>query len=242
MRVLIAEDDPSLGDALQRVLMRAGYAVDWVRTGSHFLLSVVTHHYDFVILDLGFPDASGEELLARLQAKRPTLPVIVVTARDDVRDRVRLLDIGADDYLVKPFDLDEFMARIRTVLRRAPADDGREKALSHGPLELLPKRRSATWNGEPVALTNREFWVLEALVRKRNQILSRGELEDALYGWGEEVDSNAIEVYVHFLRRKFGSGLIRTIRGVGYQLAQLTDDAEAFGPLAPGAHRAELMP
>jgi len=234
MRVLIAEDDPSLGDALQRILVRSGYAVDWVRTGSHFLLSVATHHYDFVILDLGFPDATGEELLGRLQARRPDLPVIVVTARDDVRDRVRLLDIGADDYLVKPFDLDEFMARIRTVLRRAPAEDGREGALSHGPLELLPKRRSATWHSEPVSLTNREFWVLEALVRRRNQILSRSELEDALYGWGEEVDSNAIEVYVHFLRRKFGPGLIRTVRGVGYQLAHLTDNVEAFGHAALG--------
>jgi DNA-binding response OmpR family regulator len=240
MRVLIAEDDPSLGDALQRILVRSGYAVDWVRTGSHFLLSVATHHYDFVILDLGFPDATGEELLARLQAKRPTLPVIVVTARDDVRDRVRLLDIGADDYLVKPFDLDEFMARIRTVLRRAPADDGREGALGHGPLQLLPKRRSATWHGEPVSLTNREFWVLEALVRKRNQILSRSELEDALYGWGEEVDSNAIEVYVHFLRRKFGPGLIRTVRGVGYQLGHLAGDAPAFGHAALAMARPEL--
>ena len=224
MRVLVAEDDASLGDALQRVLMRSGYAVDWVRTGSHFLLSVVTHDYDFVILDLGFPDASGDELLGRLRVKRPTLPVIIVTARDDVRDRVRLLDIGADDYLVKPFDLDEFMARIRTVQRRSPAEGGREGALRHGPLELLPKRRSASWNGKTVALSNREFWMLEVLVRKRNQILSRSQLEDALYGWGEEVDSNAIEVYVHFLRRKFGAGLIRTVRGVGYQLAPLTEN------------------
>jgi DNA-binding response OmpR family regulator len=228
MRVLIAEDDLSLGGALQRVLTRSGYAVDWVRTGSHFALSVATHHYDLVILDLGFPDASGDDLLARLRAKRPNLPVIIVTARDEVRDRVRLLDIGADDYLVKPFDLDEFLARIRTVLRRAPADDGREGALIHGPLELLPKRRSATWNGEEVVLTNREFWVLEVFVRKRNQILSRSDLEDALYGWGEEVDSNAIEVYVHFLRRKFHPGLIRTVRGVGYQLGPLTEHAESL--------------
>ena len=225
MRMLIAEDDPSLGIALQRVLARGGFAADWVRTGAHFTLSVETHQYDFVVLDLGFPDGCGEELLRQLRVKRSSLPVIVVTARAGVNDRVRLLDLGADDYLVKPFDLDELTARIRSVLRRVRADDGNEGALRHGPLHLYPKRHSASWNGQTISLTHREFWVLEALVRKRNQVLSRSELEEALYGWGEEVDSNAIEVYVHFLRRKFGAGLIQTIRGVGYQLATLTEHA-----------------
>lgn len=225
MRILVAEDDGLLGLAIQRTLARAGYAVDWVRTGAHFLASTATHQYDFVLLDLGFPDADGEDLLQRLCGKHPHVPVIVITARGSVNDRVSLLDLGADDYLVKPFDLDELTARVRTVLRRAPAGDGHEGASSHGPLRLFPKQHSATWNGQSVTLTHREFWVLETLVRKRNQVLSRGQLEEALYGWGEEVDSNAIEVYVHYLRRKFGSHFIQTVRGVGYQLAPLSEHA-----------------
>ena len=225
MRLLVAEDDSSLGGAVQRALTRVGYAVDWVCTGAHFLASLATHQYDFVVLDLGFPDALGEDLLARLRAKHPNLPVIVTTARGGIGDRVALLDLGADDYLVKPFDLDELTARVRTVLRRLPAGDANEGAFSHGPLRLFPKRHAATWNGQDVTLTNREFWVLETLVRKRNQVLSRSQLEEALYGWGEEVDSNAIEVYIHYLRRKLGSGLIQTVRGVGYQLAPLTEHA-----------------
>lgn len=223
MRILVAEDDALLGVAVQRALTRAGYAVDWVRTGAHFIMSTTTQQYDFVVLDLGFPDASGEDLLRRLRVKNPGLPVIVTTARGEVSDRVTLLDLGADDYLVKPFDLDELIARVRTVVRRMPASDANEGAFSHGPLKLYPKRHGATWNDHPVALTHREFWVLEALVRKRNQVLSRGQLEEALYGWGEEVDSNAIEVYVHYLRRKLGANVIQTIRGVGYQLAPLAE-------------------
>ena len=225
MRILVAEDDSLLGEAVQRALTRAGYAVDWVRTGAHFTVSIATHQYDFVVLDLGFPDADGEDLLQNLRDKHPHLPLIVTTARGGVIDRVSLLDLGADDYLVKPFDLDELTARIRSVLRRVPADDANEGAFCHGPLRLYPKRHAATMNGQSVALTHREFWVLEVLVRKRNQILSRGQLEEALYGWGEEVDSNAIEVYVHYLRRKLGPSLIQTVRGVGYQLAPLTAHA-----------------
>jgi DNA-binding response OmpR family regulator len=225
MRVLVAEDDSLLGDAVQRALTRAGYAVDWVRSGAHFAASVATHEYDFVVLDLGFPDAIGDDLLRHLRIKHPLLPVIVITARGGINDRVNLLDLGADDYLVKPFDLDELAARIRTVMRRIPTGDASEGAFSHGPLRLYPRRHAATWNGAAVTLTQREFWVLETLVRKRNQVLSRGQLEEALYAWGEEVDSNAIEVYVHYLRRKFGPQLIHTVRGVGYQLAPLTEHA-----------------
>ncbi|MEO8310613.1 MAG: response regulator transcription factor [Caldimonas sp.] len=225
MRILVAEDDALLGVAVQRALTRVGYAVDWVRTGAHFLLSTATHQYDFVVLDLGFPDASGEDLLQSLRSKKPNLPVIVITARGAVNDRVSLLDFGADDYLVKPFDLDELTARVRSVLRRVPTGDGNEGAFAHGPLQLYPKRHVATWDGREVSLTHREFWVLEALMRNRNQVLSRGQLEETLYGWGEEVDSNAIEVYVHYLRRKLGASLIQTIRGVGYQLAPLTEHA-----------------
>jgi DNA-binding response OmpR family regulator len=225
MRILVAEDDELLGVAVHRALSRAGFAVDWVRTGTHFGASIATHKYDFVILDLGFPDASGDELLRCLRAKYPLMPVIITTARGGVQDRVTLLDLGADDYLVKPFDLDELTARVRTVLRRLPTGDADEGAFSHGPLRLYPKRHAATWNGNPVTLTHREFWVLEVLVRKRNQVLSRSQLEEALYGWGEEVDSNAIEVYVHYLRRKLGADLIQTVRGVGYQLARLSEHA-----------------
>jgi DNA-binding response OmpR family regulator len=217
--------------AVQRALTREGYAADRVCTGEHFLAAVATHPYDFVILDLGFPDAVGDELLQQLRSKHPLMPVIVITARGGIDDRVTLLDLGADDYLVKPFDLDELTARIRSVLRRQPAREVSEAASIHGPLRLYPKCHAATWNGQGVTLSPREFWVLEALVRKRNQILSRGELEDALYGWGEEVDSNAIEVHVHYLRRKLGSGVIQTVRGVGYQLAPLTGPAVADGPL-----------
>ena len=221
MRCLLAEEDLLLGAAMQKVLTRVGYAVDWVCTGAHHCMaSLATHQYDFVVLDLeGTSDITGDELLERLRAKHPRLPVIVTTARGGVADRVTLLDLGADDCLVKPFDLDELAARIRSVLRRLPTGDADEGASSHGPLRLYPKRHAATLNGEPVTLTHREFAVLDALVRKRNQVLSRSQLEEALYGWGEEVDSNAIEVYIHYLRRKLGSGLIQTIRGVGYQLA-----------------------
>jgi DNA-binding response OmpR family regulator len=223
MRVLLAEDDTLLGSAVQCALSKAGYAVDWVKTGKYFTLSLNTHDYGLVVLDLGFPDAIGDELLRELRGKHATLPVIVITARGSVHDRVTVLDMGADDYLVKPFDLDELTARVRSVLRRTPSETGAEGAFSYGPLQLYPKRYTATWNGQAIPLTHREFWVLEALVRKRNQVLSRSQLEEALYGWGEEVDSNAIEVYVHYLRRKLGPNVIRTVRGVGYQLAPLND-------------------
>lgn len=223
MRLLLAEDDPLLGNAVQKALNRVGFAVDWVQSGRHFESSLATHRYDFIILDLGLPDQSGESLLRHLRGRRLRTPVIVVTARGGVQDRVSLLDLGADDYLVKPFDLDELAARVRSVLRRAPVDDGSDGALEHGALRLYPKRFCVTLNEEPVPLTHREFWVLEALVRNRNQVMSRSQLEEALYGWGEEVDSNAVEVYVHYLRRKLGPELIQTMRGVGYQMAPLRE-------------------
>jgi DNA-binding response OmpR family regulator len=219
MRLLLAEDETMLGDAVHKHLTRAGFAVDWVVCGEEFTQAVDTHHYDFVVLDLGLPDVTGEVLLRRLHAKQARMPVIVVTARGSIHDRVTLLDLGADDFLVKPFDLDELTARIRSVVRRLPTDNADDLASEHGPLRLYPSRREATWDGEPVTLTHREFWVLEVLVRRKNQVLSRAQIEEALYGWGEEVESNAIEVYIHLLRRKFRPDLIHTIRGVGYQVA-----------------------
>ena len=221
MRLLLAEDDSILGSAVHKALERAGFAVDWVRRGREFIDCIRAQEYDFVVLDLGLPDDSGEALLTRLRGKFPRLPVIIVTARCSVLDRVTLLDMGADDYLVKPFDLGELTARIRCVMRRSPMDDCESDAYSHGPLRLHPKHHLATWNGETVPLRRREFCVLEALVRRKGQVLTRSQLEDALYGWGEEVESNAVEVYIHYLRRKFVPDLIHTIRGVGYQLAPL---------------------
>lgn len=225
MRLLVVEDDRLLGTAVQNSLSRAGHAVDWVRNGADFSVSIATHRYDLVLLDLGLPDATGEDLLRQLRAKRSSPPVIVATARGGIHDRVTFLDLGADDYIVKPYDVDELNARVRSVMRRTPLDDGRDDVLSHGPLQLFPHRHSATWNDEPVSLTRREFCVLDTLVRKRNHVLSRAQLEDALYGWGEEVDSNAVEVYVHFIRRKLRPSVIQTVRGVGYQLAPLPQHA-----------------
>jgi len=225
MRLLLVEDDAILGGAVQKALSRAGFAVDWVRKSCEGSQCIVTHRYDFVVLDLGLPDGNGETLLLRFRNKFPRLPVIIVTARCGVSDRVTLLDTGADDYVVKPFDLDELTARIRCVMRRSTVDDDDSDTYSHGPLCLNPKRHAATWKGEPVALTRREFCVLETLVRRKNQVLTRAQLEEALYGWGEEVESNAIEVYIHFLRRKFSAELIHTIRGVGYQVSPVHDRA-----------------
>ncbi len=219
MRILVAEDDFLIGDAVHKFLGRSGFAVDWVGTGNDFRNALSTHEYGCVVLDLGLPDASGEELLELVRGKGLKIPVIVVTARGSIQDKLTLLNMGADDFMVKPFDLDELAARIRTILRRIPTDAADRGASCHGPLTLYPQRFMAMWNGKAVSLTHREFWVLEVLMRRKNQVLSRAQIEEALYGWGDEVESNAIEVYVHTLRRKFTPGLIHTIRGVGYQIA-----------------------
>jgi DNA-binding response OmpR family regulator len=221
MRLLLVEDDEMFGAALQKSLLRDGYAVDWIRCGRELLPAMRSAEYECVLLDLNLPDTTGEASLKLIRGRTPGLSVIVVTARGGVMDRITLLDLGADDYLVKPVDLEEVSARVRSVTRRAQSVPGGAAVLTHGPLKLHPARRSATWAGNVVALTNKEFWVLETLVRRKNQVLTRAQLEDALYGWGEEVDSNAIEVYVHFLRRKFHASLIRTVRGAGYQLGSL---------------------
>ena len=184
--------------------------------------------YDCVLLDLNLPDVGGEDCLRALRERNPGLSAIVVTARGGVMDRVRLLELGADDYLVKPVDLDEVTARLRAITRRAQqAQAGGSGVLTHGALRLQPARRAATWKGNVVPLTNREFWLLETLVRKKGQIISRERLEEALYGWGDEVDSNAVEVYIPHLRRKFEPALIKTVRGVGYHLgAEVGDEAQ----------------
>ncbi len=218
MRLLVVEDDDLLGAAVQKGLTRRGYAVDWITKGNDLALTLRTHKYEGVLLDLGLPDASGENLLEYIRHHAHGVWVVVMTARGAVHDRITLLDIGADDYMVKPIDLDELAARLRAVARRVNTTHNPEAEIEHGALKLLPSRRAATWHGQPVQLTNKEYWLLETFLRKKNQVLSRAQLEETLYGWGEEIGSNAVEVYIHFLRRKFASDLIQTVRGVGYQL------------------------
>ncbi len=218
MRLLLVEDDRMIGDSVRRGLRQDGFAVDWVQDGQAAELALDAEPYDCVLLDLGLPKKDGMEVLRGLRAKRAAVPVVVITARDAVPDRVAGLDSGADDYVVKPFDLDELAARVRAVVRRR---DGRaEPEIRHRGLVLNPQAREATLDGQPLALSAREFAVLEALVARPGAILSRAQLEERVYGWGEEIESNAIEVFIHSLRRKLGADFIRTVRGVGYMVAK----------------------
>ncbi|WP_416400131.1 response regulator transcription factor [Alicycliphilus denitrificans] len=220
MRILLIEDDPSLGSSLQSWLQMDGYAVDWLQRGDQAAAALATHAYQCVLLDRGLPGLDGDAVLQALRGAggaQARLPVIVITARDTLADRVQGLDLGADDYLVKPFDLEELSARVRAALRRGAAQHA--PALRHGAVALDPAAKRATLDGEPVTLTAREFAVLQALMRHPTHILSRAQLEEALYGWGEEVESNAIEVHVYNLRRKLGSRFIVTVRNQGYGLA-----------------------
>ena len=223
MRILLIEDDPSLGSSLQSWLQLDGYAVDWLQRGDQAAAALATHDYQCVLLDRGLPGLDGDAVLQALCARGSPdsgagqLPVILITARDTLADRVQGLDLGADDYLVKPFDLEELSARVRAALRRSAPQQTPE--LRHGEIALNPAAKRVTLAGEPVTLTAREFAVLQALLRRPGHILSRAQLDEALYGWGEEVESNAIEVHIYNLRRKLGSGLITTVRNQGYGLA-----------------------
>jgi len=218
MRILLAEDDPLLGDGLRAGLRQLGFLVDWVRDGEAAERELRAQPYAAAVLDLGLPLKDGMEVLAAIRRDGITLPVLVLTARDALPDRIRGLDIGADDYVVKPVDLNELAARLRALVRR-----------SHGqPQEWLvaqdvivdPAARTVTRGGVPVTLSAREFDLLHALLLNAGRVLSREQLEQHLYSWGQEVDSNAIEVHVHHLRRKLGNALIQTVRGVGYMLAR----------------------
>lgn len=214
MRVLLVEDDRMIADGTATAMRQEGYRVDCVEDGVAATEALRTSAFDLVLLDLGLPRRDGLAVLHELRARHDQTPVIVLTARDEVRDRVAALDAGADDYLVKPFDLDELAARARSVLRRA---SGRgEPALEHNGIRLDPVAHDVAVNGAPVKLSAREFAVLEALLQRPGAVLSRTQLEDRLYGWDDTVESNAVEVYVHSLRRKLGAGAIRTLRGVGY--------------------------
>lgn len=216
MRILLIEDDASLGSTLQSWLQMDGYAVDWLQRGDQAATALATHGYHCVLLDRGLPGLDGDAVLQALRERGALVPVIVITARDTLEDRVHGLDLGADDYLVKPFDLQELSARIRAALRR----EARQPAalLCHGAVALDAAGKRATLDGQPLALTAREFAVLHALMRRPGQVLSRAQLEEALYGWGEEVESNAIEVHVYNLRKKLGSAFITTVRNQGYRL------------------------
>lgn len=214
MRVLLVEDDGLLGDGVAAGLRQAGYTVDWVRNGLDASHALGVERYGAVLLDLGLPGRSGFEVLRELRGRGDATPVLILTARDAVPDRVKGLDAGADDYLVKPFDLAELAARVRALTRRGA---GRAAAaLVHGRLALDPAAHRVTLAGAEVALSRREFAVLEALLENRGRVLSKEQLENALYGWDDEFSSNTVEVYVHHLRKKLGDDLIRTVRGVGY--------------------------
>ncbi|HET9988870.1 MAG TPA: winged helix-turn-helix domain-containing protein [Kofleriaceae bacterium] len=218
MRILLAEDDALLGDALQVGLRQAGFDVDWARDGIAAENLLGGAPYAALVLDLGLPRRSGDELLARLRAKNERLPVLILTARDGVDDRIRGLDSGADDYLVKPADLHEVAARLRALVRRARGEASPK--LRAGVIGLDPASREVTLRGVPVSLQPREFALLHELLLNAGRALSREQLEERLYAWGEEVGSNAVEVHVHRLRRKLGQDVIRTVRGVGYLIAR----------------------
>ena len=203
-----------IAQGLQTALRDAGFAVDWMHDGMNAGSALLTCTFDAVLLDLGLPLRDGIDVLRDLRKRGDSTPVIILTARDDIRHRVAGLDAGADDYIVKPFDLDELMARLRSVLRRA-AGRG-DPAIQHGDLRMDPVSRTVEHRGSPVNLSAHEFAVLEALLQRPGTVLSRAQLEDRLYGWDEQIGSNAVEVYVHGLRRKLGSTAIRTLRGVGY--------------------------
>lgn len=218
MRILIVEDDAALGSSTARGLELEGFTVDWRQDGAGAEEAIVSQRFDAIVLDLGLPGTPGEELLRGWRNAGNTTPVLVLTARGFVLDRVRVLNLGADDYLVKPFDLLELGARLRALYRRQSGQNNLN--LEFGSLLLSHNEHSAMFNGARVDLTKREHRILETFLRNRDRILSRRQLEDALYGWGEVVESNAIEVHIHNLRRKLSRSLIQTVRGAGYRLNQ----------------------
>jgi two-component system, OmpR family, response regulator len=216
MRVLLIEDDRMIGAAVEQALRDAAYAVDWVRDGQSAIQAAKSEAYELAQLDLGLPMADGRDVLRQLRTLGHKLPVIIVTARDGVDDRIDGLDLGADDYLVKPFEIRELLARMRAVLRREGS--GSSALLTNGKLSLDPATREASLNGQTSLLTAREFALLQALLARPGTILSRSDLERQIYGWNEEVESNAIEFLIHTIRRKLGATAIRNVRGVGWMV------------------------
>ncbi|MDL5598951.1 response regulator [Bacillus subtilis] len=219
MRILLVEDDPMIGDAIQGALNDASYATDWVKNGLTALATLDTQHYDLVLLDLGLPGKDGLDVLDSIRARNNPVPLLIITARDGLDDRLRGLDGGADDYLLKPFDMAELLARMRAVLRRKGGTA--LSLLDNGVVSLdLVSKQATTVDNPDVQLSSREFALLQALLIRPGAILSRSELEDRLYGWGNEVESNAVEFLIHALRRKLGSHVIKNVRGMGWMVSK----------------------
>lgn len=216
MRILLVEDDRDLGEATKDGLRVHGHTVDWIQDGIEAQLAITQEQFDVIVLDLGLPRKSGIEVLTHVRSKGVQTPVLILTARDAIEDRVNGLDAGADDYMTKPFDLDELAARLRAMQRRS--SDRAEPTITYGDISINPASYTVHLKGELVPMTRREFALLQKLLENQGRVLSREHLTTTLYGWGDEIDSNALEVHIHNLRKKFGSKLIRTIRGVGYMV------------------------
>ncbi|QVN04186.1 response regulator [Pseudomonas rhodesiae] len=214
MRLLLIEDDEALGEGIHQALAREGYTVDWLKDGSSALHALLSETFDVVVLDLGLPRMGGLEVLRRLRDGGATVPVLILTARDATEDRIAGLDAGADDYLIKPFDLAELKARLRALLRRSA---GRARVLiEHAGICLDPSTQQVSYHHQPVSLTPKEYQLLHELLSPPGRVMTRDQLIQLLYGWNEEAESNTLEVHIHHLRKKFSSELIRTVRGVGY--------------------------
>ncbi len=218
MRLLLVEDDSLLGEGLHTGLTRENYSVDWVKNGEGAISAIETTEYDTVILDIGLPKISGLEVLKITRKQGKMIPVLILTAQDSLNDRITGLDSGADDYLVKPFEFDELCARIRALTRRARGLP--EQLIRYRNIVVDPAAHTVSLNDDPVYLSRREFALLEELFSAKGRVLSRAHLEEKLYSWGDEIESNAIEVHIHHLRKRFGSNLIKTVRGVGYTVAK----------------------
>ena len=216
MRLLLVEDDPLLGEGLKMALTREGYTVDWLRNGQQAMRALATEDYNLAVLDLGLPGLDGMEILASTREKGITTPILILTARDAVPDRIAGLDRGADDYLTKPFDIEELAARLRSLLRRK---QGRSQPLLvHGDIQIDPASQLLSQAGQTIDLSRKEFIIIRYLMEHKGCPISRSRLEEQLYGWDREIESNALEVHIHNLRKKLGSAVIKTVRGVGYKL------------------------
>ena len=219
MRLLLVEDDPMIGEDLQKALKKTGFAVNWVQDGETATISLEDETYDLIILDLGLPGESGLDVLGKFRKKGNATPVLILTARDSVSDKVKGLDSGADDYLLKPFALEELEARIRSLMRRQSGQAGNEDGfLRHGNIAVNPKTHEIFLSDKKIALSAREFSLVHALIKTPNAVLSKAQLEENLYGWNEEVASNTVEVHIHQIRKKLGTNFIKNIRNIGYTL------------------------
>ncbi|MCW8964909.1 MAG: response regulator transcription factor [Gammaproteobacteria bacterium] len=216
MRILLVEDDPLLGDGLVTAMQNDGYTVDWLKDGKHALQAIKTEDFNLVLLDLGLPGMDGLEVIRQTRKKSIDVPILILTARDAIDDRVTGLDLGADDYMTKPFDVNELHARLRSLIRRS---HGRASPLlERAGIRINPSDKSVSYRDKPVSLSSKEYSVLLYLVENADRVTSRAQLEEQLYGWDQAIDSNALEVHIHNLRKKLDSAIIKTIRGIGYQL------------------------